>query len=105
MLFAVQPWLLPPPAPIDSTLIDTPQTFAATLIGIWALIGMLALSIFRSSARSLSTLDRFTLTSEGTLDTPSTTAEPALLTVSAADEAVLQAVRGSSARSAQVVSV
>ena len=45
MLFAVQPWLEPPPAPIDSTLIDTPQTLAAMLIGICALIGMFALSI------------------------------------------------------------
>src|SRR4051794_32799341 len=100
MLFAVQPWLLPPPAPIDSTLIDTPQTFAAMLIGICALIGMLALSILRSSARLLSTFDRLTLTSEGTLETPEATAEPALLTVSTADEVVLQADTGSSARSA-----
>ena len=64
MLFAVQPWLLPPPAPIERMLIDTPQTFAATLIGIWALIGIFDLSILRSSARSLSTLLRLTLTSE-----------------------------------------
>jgi hypothetical protein len=48
MLFAVQP-LLDPLPPIDNTLIDTPQTLAATLIGICALTGMLALSTFRSS--------------------------------------------------------
>src|SRR3954454_24405902 len=99
MLFAVQPLLLPPP-PIDRMLIDTPQTLAAMLIGIWALIGMFALSIFRSSARLLSTFDRLTLTSDGTLETPEATAEPALLTPSAADEAVLHADNGSSARSA-----
>src|SRR6476646_1680210 len=99
-LLAVQPSLLPPPAPIDSTLMDTPQTFAAMLIGICALIGMFALSILRSSARLLSTLERLTFTSEGTLETPEATAEPALLILSAADEAVLQADSGSSARSA-----
>ena len=33
MLFAVQPWLELPP-PTDRILIETPQTFAATLIGI-----------------------------------------------------------------------
>src|SRR3982750_3759196 len=105
MLFAVQPWLLPPPAPIDRTLIDTPQTFAAILIGIWALIGMLALSILRSSARLLSTFDRLTLTSEGTLETPSATALPALLTPSAADETVLQADRERSAIIAALAAV
>src|SRR5690242_3923572 len=99
-LLAVQPLLLPPPAPIDSTLIDTPHTLAAILIGICALIGMFVLSIFRSSARLLSTFDRLTFTSEGTFDTPEATAEPALLTPSTADEAVLQADNGSSARSA-----
>src|SRR4051812_35494537 len=98
MLLAVQPWLEPPPAPIDRTLIDTPQTFAAMLIGIWALIGMFERSIFRSSARLLSTFDRLTFTSDGTLEIPEATAEPALLTPSAADEAVLQADNGSSAR-------
>ena len=86
MLFAVQPWLLPPPAPMDRMLIDTPHTFAATLIGIWALIGMLDLSIFRSSARSLRTLRRSTLTSEAPaparLLAPSATALPALSTPS-----------------------
>src|SRR3954454_17122957 len=99
MLFAVQPLLLPPP-PIDRMLIDTPQTLAAMLIGIWALIGMFALSTLRSSARLLSTFERLTFTSDGTLETPEATAEPALLTPSAADEAVLQADNGSSARSA-----
>src|SRR5690348_8864172 len=93
MLFAVQPLLDPPPAPIDKMLIDTPQTFAAMLIGICALIGMFALSTWRSSARLFSTFDRLTLTSEGTapatLDTPEATAEPALWTPSAADETVL----------------
>ena len=63
MLFAVQPWLDPPP-PTDNMLIEIPQTFAATLIGICALIGMFDLSIFRSSARSLRTLRRSTLTSD-----------------------------------------
>ena len=93
MELAVQPWLDPPPAPMDSTLIETPQTLAAMLIGICALIGMFALSILRSSARLLSTFERLTLTSEGTLETPSATALPALLTPSTADEAVLQAER------------
>src|SRR5689334_1200966 len=97
---AVQPLLEPPPAPIDSTLIDTPQTFAAMLIGIWALIGMFALSILRSSARLLSTFDRLTLTSEGTLETPFATALPALFTPSAADETVLHADKEISAASA-----
>ena len=60
----------------------TPHTFAAMLIGICALIGMFALSIFRSSARLLSTFDRFTFTSEGTLETPLATALPALFTPS-----------------------
>ena len=45
-------------------LIDTPQMFAAMVIGICAFIGMFALSILRSSARSLSTLLRLTLTSD-----------------------------------------
>ena len=76
MLFAVQPWLDPPPAPNDSTLIDTPHTLAAMLIGICALIGIFALSIFRSSARLLSTFERLTLTNEGTLETPLATADP-----------------------------
>ena len=48
MLFAVQPLLFPPPAPIERTLIETPQMFAAILIGICALIGMFALSMCRS---------------------------------------------------------
>ena len=68
--------------------------------GIWALMGMFDLSILRSSARSLSTFDRFTFTSDGTLETPSATALPALLTPSAADEAVLHADNEGSARSA-----
>src|SRR5690348_2267898 len=75
-------------------LIDTPQTLAAMLIGICALIGILALSILRSSARLLSTFDRLTLTSDGTapatLETPEATAEPALSTPLAADDTVLQ---------------
>ena len=66
VVWAVQPLLEPPPAPIDSTLMETPQTFAATLIGICALIGMFALSMCRSSARLLRTLDRLTFTSDGT---------------------------------------
>src|SRR5215218_6150862 len=101
--FAVQPLLEPPPPPTDRTLMETPQTLAAMLIGICALIGMFDLSILRSSARLLSTFDRFTFTSDGTLETPSATALPALLTPPMADEAVLHADNGSSARSAAKV--
>ena len=102
MLLAVQLSLFPPPAPKESTLIDTPQTLAAMLIGIWALIGMFALSTLRSSARLLSTFDRFTLTSDGTLPTAEPTAEPALFTPSAAAETVLHAESETSAMSAVV---
>ena len=62
----MQPLLEPPPAPIDRTLIETPHTLAAMLIGICAFIGMFALSTWRSSARLLSTFDKLTLTSDGT---------------------------------------
>src|SRR3954463_1772458 len=82
-------------------LIDTPQTLAAMVIGICALMGMFALSIFRSSAKSLSTFDRLTLTSEVVTEpTPSATAEPALLMPSTADDAVLHADVESTSRSA-----
>src|SRR5690348_4170320 len=109
MLFAVQPLLLPPPAPIDSTLIDTPQTLAAMLIGICALIGMFALSMCRSSARLLSTFDRLTLTSDGTalaaLETPDATAEPALFTPLTAEFAVLHPPIKADARTSVVNAV
>src|SRR5690348_430179 len=91
---AVHPLLEPPPAPIDSTLIDTPQTFAATEIGICALIGMFALSMCRSSARLLRTFERLTFTSDGTLLTSSA---PALATLCAVFD-VLQAGREPRAR-------
>src|SRR4051812_36511160 len=101
MLFAVQPSLFPPPAPIDRMLIDTPQTLAAIFIGICALMGMFALSIFKSRARLLSTFDKLTLTSEvATPPTPDATDEPALLTPFTALDAVLQPDTRTSAPSA-----
>ena len=78
---AVQPPLFPPPAPTDSMLIETPQTLAATVIGICAFTGMFALSTWRSRARLLRTFDRLTLTSEVAtvprLDAPEATVLPA----------------------------
>src|SRR5437764_7924825 len=101
-LFAVHPLDLPPPAPIERTLIETPHTFAAMLIGIWALIGMFALSTLRSRARLLRTLERLTLTSEvATPPTPEATELPALCTPSMADEVVLQAEVKRSRKSAE----
>jgi hypothetical protein len=71
-----------PPVETDSTLMDTPQILAATAIGIWALIGIFALSICRSRARLLRTLERLTFTREGIapamLDAPLATPLPAL---------------------------
>ena len=55
MLLAVQPSLEPPPAPNDSTLIDTPQTLAATSIGTWAVTGMLSRLTLSDTDRLLST--------------------------------------------------
>src|SRR5437764_7378906 len=94
-LFAVHPLDLPPPAPIERTLIETPHTFAAMLIGICALIGMFALSTLRSRARLLRTFERLTFTRLGTapatLPTPEAAAEPALATPFAAEDTVLHA--------------
>ena len=59
-----------PPVETERMLIDPPQTLAAMLIGICALMGMFALSTLRSSARLLSTFERLTFTSDGTLETP-----------------------------------
>src|SRR4051812_45580580 len=97
---AVHPWLLPPPAPTARMLMDTPQTLAAMVIGIWALIGMLALSTWRSSARLLSTFERLTLTSDvAAPPTADAALSPALLTLFAVDE-VLHAEVSSSRTSA-----
>lgn len=85
----MQPRLEPPPAPIDSTLIETPHTFAARLIGICAFTGMFALSTWRSSAKLLRTFERLTLTSDGTELAALAMELPALSTPLAADVAVL----------------
>lgn len=100
---AVQP-LLDPPPPTERILMLIPHTFAAIEIGIWALIGIFDLSIFKSSARSLSTFERSTLTSEvATPPTPLARAEPALLTPSTAVDLEVQPDSAASAQTGRMI--
>src|SRR4051794_17947255 len=100
MLVAVQ-FGLPPPD-TERMLMFTPQTLAAMLIGICALIGMFALSMLRSNDRSLRTFDRSTFTRE---TAPSATVSPALFTASTAEFAVLQPVIAASARMVEIATL
>src|SRR3954470_21795190 len=98
---AVQPWEVPLAPDTDRTLIETPQTLAAMVIGICALTGIFALSTFSLTARSLSTFDKLTSTSDvAALDTAPAALWPALETPLAASD-VLQAETATEAAAAE----